>query len=70
MLAEDIRAMEILKEAETYREIADGIAGLKFGRLGGCQGKTGGSGEERAGGSARNAAKDGHQKDESPLSSG
>lgn len=33
MLAEDIRAMEILKEAETYREIADGIAGLKFGRL-------------------------------------
>lgn len=70
MLAEDIRAMEILKEAETYREIADGIAGLKFGRLAAVRGKQVDPEKKERAAALRNAAKDGIKKDESPLSSG
>lgn len=62
MLAEDIRAMEILKEAETYREIADGIAGLKFGRLAAVRGKQVDPEKKERAAALRNAAKDGIKK--------
>ena len=62
MLAEDIRGMEELKEAGTYREIAECLEGLKFGRLAAVRGKNVDPEKKEQAAAYRNVAKDGIKK--------
>ena len=62
MLAEDIRGMEELKEAGTYREIAECLGALKFGRLAAVRGKNVDSEKKEQAAAYRNLAKDGIKK--------
>lgn len=62
MLTEDIRGMEELKEAGTYREIAECLEGLKFGRLAAVRGKNVDPEKKEQAAAYRNVAKDGIKK--------
>ena len=62
MLAEDIRGMEELKEAGTYREIAECLEELKFGRLAAVRGKNVDPEKKEQAAAYRNVAKDGIKK--------
>ena len=62
MLAEDIRGMEELKEAGTYREIAECLGALKFGRLAAVRGKNVDPEKKEQAAAYRNLAKDGIKK--------
>ena len=62
MLAEDIRGMEELREAGTYREIAECLEELKFGRLAAVRGKNVDPEKKEQAAAYRNLAKDGIKK--------
>ena len=62
MLAEDIRGLEELREAGTYREIAECLEELKFGRLAAVRGKNVDPEKKEQAAAYRNLAKDGIKK--------
>ena len=62
MLAEDIRGMEALKEAGTYKELAECLENLKFGRLAAVRGKNADPEKKEQAAAYRNLAKDGIKK--------
>ncbi|MBS5510760.1 MAG: helicase-exonuclease AddAB subunit AddA [Clostridium sp.] len=62
MLTEDIRGMEALKEAGTYKELAECLENLKFGRLAAVRGKNADPEKKEQAAAYRNLAKDGIKK--------